>query len=80
MRYCLVRTLAASLTILLGSALGFAQDAKTPEVQAVDALNALFGQHPGIRANHANGIVATGSFSASPEAAAVVAASEPTRT
>jgi catalase len=69
MRYHLVRTIAASLTILFNAAPGVAQDAKTPEVQAVDALNALFGQHPGIRANHAKGIVAIGSFSASPEAA-----------
>jgi catalase len=69
MRHHLVRTIAASLTILFNAAPGVAQDAKTPEVQAVDALNALFGQHPGIRANHAKGIVATGSFSASPEAA-----------
>jgi catalase len=69
MRHHLVRTIAASLTILFNAAPGVAQDAKTPEVQAVDALNALFGQHPGIRANHAKGIVAIGSFSASPEAA-----------
>jgi catalase len=69
MRHRLVRTIAASLTILFNAAPGVAQDAKTPEVQAVDALNALFGQHPGIRANHAKGIVAIGSFSASPEAA-----------
>jgi catalase len=71
MRHLVMRTVAASLTVLLGSASSFAQDAKTPEVQAVDALNALFGQHPGIRANHAKGVVATGSFSASPEAAAL---------
>jgi catalase len=69
MRHHLVPTIAASLTILFNAAPGVAQDAKTPEVQAVDALNALFGQHPGIRANHAKGIVAIGSFSASPEAA-----------
>jgi catalase len=69
MRHHLVQTIAASLTILFNAAPGVAQDAKTPEVQAVDALNALFGQHPGIRANHAKGIVAIGSFSASPEAA-----------
>jgi catalase len=71
MRHHLVRTIAASLTILFGSDLSFAQDAKTPEVQAVDALNALFGRHSGIRANHAKGIVATGSFSATAEAAAL---------
>ncbi len=37
-------------------------------VQIVDALNKRFGVHPGFRANHAKGIVAQGSFKASPEA------------
>jgi catalase len=36
------------------------------EVQVVDALNTAFGVHPGFRANHAKGIVAEGSFQASP--------------
>ena len=39
--------------------------------QIVDALNKLFGTHPGIRANHAKGIVVEGRFKASPEAAAL---------
>ena len=39
------------------------------EVQVVDALNKVFGQHPGFRANHAKGIVTEGSFKASPAAA-----------
>jgi catalase len=39
------------------------------EVQIVDTMNAIFGTHPGIRANHAKGIVAEGSFKASGEAA-----------
>jgi catalase len=39
------------------------------EVQIVAALNKTFGQHPGFRANHAKGIVAEGSFKASPAAA-----------
>ena len=43
-------------------------------VQTVDALNKLFGVHPGFRANHAKGIVAEGSFKASPEAASLSAA------
>ena len=38
------------------------------EVQIVDALNKLFGVHPGFRANHAKGTVVEGSFKASPEA------------
>jgi catalase len=36
------------------------------EVQVVDALNTVFGAHPGFRANHAKGIVAEGSFQALP--------------
>jgi catalase len=39
------------------------------EQQLVDAMNKVFGVHPGFRANHAKGIVVTGSFKASPEAA-----------
>src|SRR3954447_15839958 len=34
-------------------------------VQIVDALQAHFGVHPGYRANHAKGIVVTGTFRAS---------------
>jgi len=45
-----------------------AEDAPV-EVQIVDAMNKLFGVHPGFRANHAKGIVAEGSFKATPEAA-----------
>jgi catalase len=36
--------------------------------QIVDALNKLYGVHPGYRANHAKGIVVEGHFKASPEA------------
>jgi catalase len=38
-----------------------ADDASLPE-QIVDALNKVFGSHPGFRANHAKGIVTEGSF------------------
>jgi catalase len=41
------------------------------EVQVVDALNKVFGKHPGFRANHAKGVVVEGSFKASPEAASL---------
>lgn len=41
------------------------------ETQIVDAMNKLFGTHPGFRANHAKGIVVEGTFKASPEAAAL---------
>ena len=31
----------------------------------VDVMNQLFGQHPGLRANHAKGVVVEGSFTPS---------------
>jgi catalase len=39
------------------------------EQQLVDAMNKVWGDHPGFRANHAKGIVVEGGFKASPEAA-----------
>ena len=39
------------------------------ETEIVDAMNRLFGVHPGFRANHAKEIVVMGSFKATPEAA-----------
>src|SRR5215468_3827678 len=39
------------------------------EEQLVNAMNKVFGVHPGFRANHAKGIVVEGHFKASPEAA-----------
>jgi len=41
------------------------------ETQVVDAMNKVFGTHPGFRANHAKGVVVEGSFKASPEAVAL---------
>jgi len=38
------------------------------EEQLVNAMNKVFGVHPGFRANHAKGIVVEGSFKASSEA------------
>jgi catalase len=38
---------------------------------AIDAANQVFGVHPGFRALHAKGMVLTGSFTATPEAAAL---------
>ena len=35
------------------------------EEQLVNAMNKVFGVHPGFRANHAKGIVVEGSFKAS---------------
>ena len=39
------------------------------EQQLVDAMNKVFGAHPGFRANHAKGIVVEGNFKGSAEAA-----------
>jgi catalase len=39
--------------------------------EIVDAMNALSGEHPGYRAAHAKGVVATGSFRATADAAAI---------
>ncbi len=42
--------------------------------EAIDAANAAFGRHPGYRALHAKGVLLKGSFTASPEAAALTRA------
>jgi catalase len=42
----------------------------TPEA-AVDAINERFGRHPGVRALHASGLLFTGTFTATPEAASL---------
>ena len=42
--------------------------------QGVDALNKLFGRHPGQRAAHAKGILCKGSFAATPDAARLTSA------
>ena len=63
--------------LLAFAVLGFASvgavraDDQPVEIQVVDAMNKAFGTHPGFRANHAKGVVVEGSFTASPEAAAL---------
>jgi catalase len=37
--------------------------------QSLDALDALFGLHPGFRAAHAKGLMCSGTFTPAPEAA-----------
>ncbi len=39
--------------------------------QTVDAMNKLWGKHPGMRANHAKGVVVEGTFTPSPAAASL---------
>lgn len=46
-----------------------AGDAPSPEIGAVDALQAAFGKHPGLRTNHAKGVVLDAIFTPAPEAA-----------
>ena len=60
-------TLAA---LILAAGLGpvAAQDAAL-ETQIVDAMNKVYGVHPGFRANHAKGVVTEGTFMATPDAA-----------
>ena len=56
------RTAAAALMlVLLAQPPARADEAPVPE-RIVDTMNQLFGRHAGIRANHAKGIVALGSF------------------
>jgi catalase len=47
-----------------------AQDADVA-TQLVDVMNKIYGAHPGFRAQHAKGVVVEGSFTATPEAAAL---------
>jgi catalase len=61
---------AVSAAWLSGLALCLAAD-QPIEVQIVDAFNKVYGVHPGFRANHAKGIVAQGTFGASPDAASL---------
>jgi catalase len=62
--------IAAVFSLCLASLPASAQDASTAE-QTIDVMNKLFGSHPGMRANHAKGIVAEGSFTPAREAAQV---------
>ncbi len=59
------RRAAVAASLLAGlPAAGVADEPSVPE-QVVDAMNQLFGHHPGARANHAKGVVAEGSFAPS---------------
>ena len=65
---------ALAALAIMSPAIACAED-QPVEVQVIDAMNKLFGTHPGFRANHAKGIVAEGSFTATAEAAALSKAS-----
>jgi catalase len=63
-----VKLNGALMAFLLTGATGFAvaQDNTAVDTQIVDAMNKVFGVHPGFRANHAKGIVVEGHFKAAP--------------
>jgi catalase len=63
-----LKILMSAVIILAGSIPATAQEADVA-TQLVDVMNKLFGVHPGFRAQHAKGVVAAGSFTATPEAA-----------
>jgi catalase len=63
--------LLAALAVLAFTSPAVGADDQPTEIQIVDAMNKLFGMHPGFRANHAKGLLVEGSFTASPEAAAL---------
>jgi catalase len=60
---------AATLLVasLLANPAALAQG--TTATQTIDVMNKLWGRHPGMRANHAKGVVVEGSFTPKPEAA-----------
>ncbi len=68
----------AAIPLLIAAAISLlAINAKAEEVPPeamVDAVNGVFGVHQGARAVHAKGTVLTGTFAASPEAAALTTA------
>jgi catalase len=67
------KSLAAVLALVVSASVAAADTPVTTQI--VDALNKVYGAHPGFRANHAKGVVAEGSFKASPEAAQLSRAS-----
>jgi catalase len=64
-----LRIFVAAVTILVGFlAAGVWAQGLTLAVQTVDTMNALWGRHAFMRANHAKGVVAEGSFTGTPAA------------
>ncbi len=62
------------MALLLGAPAPAYAEEPAVEEQIVDALQALFGTHPGLRTNHAKGIVVEGQFKAAPSAASITRA------
>jgi len=59
---------AVAFLLVMPPTCAWAQGPNTA-VQTVDTMNKLWGKHPGMRANHAKGVVVEGSFTPSPAAA-----------
>jgi len=64
------RLSAAALALALSAAPALAQ-APSTATQTIDTMNTLWGRHPGMRANHAKGVVVLGSFTPTPAAKAL---------
>ena len=54
-------------SVILAGIIAAAQEAPRPD-QLVDALNGVFGKHPGDRAAHTKGVCLTGQFTPAPDA------------
>lgn len=67
-------TIIAGFALAMPAAAAWGQGGTTA-TQTVDVMNQLWGRHPGIRANHAKGVVVEGSFTPTPEAATLSKAS-----
>lgn len=70
----LLSGIGAAALAMAGPVAAQTQAQAQPPSAYVDALNAVFGKHPGARASHAKGVCANGHFEASGDAAAVTRA------
>jgi catalase len=69
-KYKIPLAIAVAAASLLISTLASADDAALV-TEIVDTFYKIYGTHPGFRVNHAKGVVANGSFVATPEASAL---------
>ena len=67
--------LLLSTAIALSTSISARAEEPSTAEQTIDVMNKLFGKHAGLRANHAKGVVAEGSFTPSAEAATISKAS-----
>ncbi len=71
MRFLLTTAVSFALAFSTLPMVGANAQDKPVEAQAVDALIALFGIHPGKRSNHAKGVMLEGSFTGAADGAAL---------